>query len=280
VSQVSAAADRITELLEARPTVSDVVDRSPQPPVEPTIEFRDVRFRYGPDLPDVLHGVSFAIGRHETVALVGHSGAGKSTCANLLLRLWDPREGAISVGGHDLRSFVQRDLRAGIAVVPQDTYLFHTTVRENVRLGREDATDAELEDAARAAQALEFIEALPDGWDTLLGERGLTLSAGQRQRLAIARALLKDAPILLMDEAVSNLDAGSEAALHRALREASSQRTTLLIAHRPSTIRLADRVLVMEAGTIVETGTFEDLAAAGGTLARLLRTPSGLGAGD
>jgi ATP-binding cassette, subfamily C, bacterial CydC len=278
VSQVSAAADRITELLEARPAVSDLVDRSPSGPVEPTIEFRDVRFRYGPDLPDVLHGVSFTIAEHETVALVGHSGAGKSTCANLLLRLWDPAEGAIAVGGHDLRSFVQRDLRARIAVVPQDTYLFHTTVRENVRLGRDDATDAELVEAAKAAQALEFIEALPDGWDTVLGERGLTLSAGQRQRLAIARALLKDAPILLMDEAVSNLDAGSEEALHRALREASSRRTTLLIAHRPSTIRLADRVLVMEAGRIVESGTFDELAAAGGTLARLLLTPSGLGA--
>jgi ATP-binding cassette subfamily B protein/ATP-binding cassette subfamily C protein len=258
--------------------VTDVVERSPQGPVEPSIEFRDVRFRYGPDLPDVLHGVSFAVGVHETVALVGHSGAGKSTCANLLLRLWDPREGSVSVGGHDVRSFVQRDLRARIAVVPQDTYLFHTTVRENVRLGRDDATDAELEEAARQAQALEFIEALPDGWDTLLGERGMTLSAGQRQRIAIARALLKDAPILLMDEAVSNLDAGSEAELSRALREATSRRTTLLIAHRPSTIRLADRVIVMDAGKIVETGTFDELAAAGGTFARLLRTPSGLGA--
>jgi thiol reductant ABC exporter CydC subunit len=278
MSQVSAASERINALLEAKPVVTDVVDRSPQGPFEPSIEFRDVRFRYGPDLPDVLHGVSFAVGVHETVALVGHSGAGKSTCTNLLLRLWDPTEGSVSVGGHDLRSFVQRDLRARIAVVPQDTYLFHTTVRENVRLGREDATDAELEEVARHAQALEFIEALPDGWDTLLGERGMTLSAGQRQRIAIARALLKDAPILLMDEAVSNLDAGSEAEVHRALREATARRTTLLIAHRPSTIRLADRVLVMDAGRIVETGTFDELAAAGGTFARLLRTPSGLGA--
>jgi ATP-binding cassette subfamily C protein CydC len=280
VSQVAAAADRITELLEARPAVTDVVQRSPAGPFVPRIEFRDVRFRYGPDLPDVLHDVSFVIAPHETVALVGHSGAGKSTCANLLLRLWDPADGTIAVGGHDLRSYVQRDLRAQIAVVPQDTYLFHTTVRENVRLGREGAGDRELEDAARVAQALDFIEALPDGWDTVLGERGLTLSAGQRQRIAIARALLKDAPILLMDEAVSNLDAGSEAALHRALGEASARRTTLLIAHRPSTIRLADRVLVMEAGRIVETGTFDELSAAGGTFARLLLTPSGLGVID
>ena len=163
--------------------------------------------------------------------------------------------------------------------MPQDTYLFHTTVRENVRLGRDDATDAELVEAARAPRRRSSSSRRSRTAGTRCSASGgLTLSAGQRQRLAIARALLKDAPILLMDEAVSNLDAGSEEALHRALREASSRRTTLLIAHRPSTIRLADRVLVMEAGRIVESGTFDELAAAGGTLARLLLTPSGLGA--
>jgi ABC-type multidrug transport system fused ATPase/permease subunit len=189
MSQVSAASERINALLEARPTVTDVVDRSPQGPVEPSIEFHDVRFRYGPDLPDVLHGVSFAVGVHETVALVGHSGAGKSTCASLLLRLWDPREGSVSVGGHDVRSFVQRDLRARIAVVPQDTYLFHTTVRENVRLGRDDATDAELEEAARRARDDLVGRAAPAHRDRPRAAEGCADPADGRGRLEPGRRL-------------------------------------------------------------------------------------------
>ena len=165
----------------------------------------------------------------------------------------------------------QRSLRAQMAVVPQDVYLFHTTVRENIRLGRPDATNEEVEAVSDLAYAAEFIEALPDGWDTVLGERGATLSGGQRQRIAIARALLRDAPILLMDEAVSNLDAESERELHRALMAVSSHRTTLLIAHRPSTIRLADRVVVLRSGRVDEVGSYTELMAReSGSLARLL----------
>jgi len=271
VGQVSAAAERVQALLDERPSVVDLVERPPSGPVAPRIEFVDVRFAYGETLPEVLHGVSFTLEPGETVALVGPSGAGKSTCANLLLRLWDVRSGSIRIGGHDVRGFPQRSLRAQMAVVPQDVYLFHTTVRENIRLGRPDATNEEVEAVSDLAYAAEFIEALPDGWDTVLGERGATLSGGQRQRIAIARALLRDAPILLMDEAVSNLDAESERELHRALMAVSSHRTTLLIAHRPSTIRLADRVVVLRSGRVDEVGSYTELMAReSGSLARLL----------
>jgi ATP-binding cassette, subfamily C, bacterial CydC len=275
VGQVTAAAGRINELMRAEPVV---VDRAGVTPVaegaavhQPMrIEFDRVRFRYADDLPEVVHEVSFTIEPGETVALVGHSGAGKSTCANLLLRLWDVRDGTVSVDGRDVRDFAQRDLRASIAVVPQDVYLFHDSVRENVRLGNMDAGDDLVERAASLAQALPFIERLPDGWGSVLGERGASLSGGQRQRIAIARALVKDAPILVMDEAVANLDAESEAALRDAIAEVVKDRTTLLIAHRPSTIRTADRVVVLAQGQVVESGTFDDLMVADGHLARLL----------
>ena len=232
--------------------------------------FDRVRFRYADDLPEVVHQVSFTIEPGETVALVGHSGAGKSTCANLLLRFWDVRGGSISVGGRDVRAIAQRNLRAAIAVVPQDVYLFHDSVHENIRVGNMDAGDDLVERAANLAQALPFIERLPEGWHTVLGERGASLSGGQRQRIAIARALVKDAPILVMDEAVANLDAESEAALRAAMAEVVKDRTTFLIAHRPSTIRTADRVVVLAHGQVVETGTYDELMAADGHLARLL----------
>jgi len=270
VGPVAAAAGRIQVLLAARPAVTDRVTAPPPGEVTPRVEFVRVRFRYGEHLPDVLRGASFTVEPGETVALVGASGAGKSTCANLLSRLWDVRDGSITVGGHDLRAFPQADLRELMAVVPQDVYLFHTTIRENVRLGWPDASDEEVERAAELAQAGPFIRALPDGWDTVAGERAATLSGGQRQRIAIARALLRNAPILIMDEAVSNLDAESERDLHVALRQVSAGRTTLLIAHRPSTISLADRVVVIDEGRVAETGTYAPLLAAGGTLARLL----------
>jgi ATP-binding cassette subfamily C protein CydC len=270
VGSVAAAADRIQVLLAVRPAVTDRVTAGPSAEVTPRVVFDRIRFRYGEHLPDVLQSVSFTIEPGETVALVGASGAGKSTCANLLIRLWDVGDGAITIGGHDVRAFPQAGLRDLMAVVPQDVYLFHTTLRENIRLGRPDATDTEVELAAELAQAGPFIRALPDGFQTVAGERGATLSGGQRQRIAIARALLRNAPILIMDEAVSNLDAESERDLHAALQRVSAGRTTLLIAHRPSTISLADRIVVIDQGQVAETGTYTPLLAAGGTLARLL----------
>ncbi|MBN9743371.1 hypothetical protein DMP23_20070 [Amycolatopsis sp. A1MSW2902] len=187
-----------------------------------------------------------------------------------MLRFWDVTDGTVSVGGYDVRDFPQEDLRGLMTLVPQDIFLFNTSLRDNIRLGRADATDDEAEAAARAAQAHEFITSLPDGDDTVAGELGALMSGGQRQRIAIARALLKNAPILVMDEAVSNLDAASEQAVTLATDEARHDRTTMVIAHRLSTIRTADRVIVLSSGRVVQTGTHEELVAAGGAYIDLL----------
>ena len=271
LNQIASSARRVSELLDARPVVTDRVATPPPGPVTPSVRFEEVRFRYAPHLPDALRGVSFEVGEGETVALVGHSGAGKSTCVNLLLRLWDPAAGSIRLGRHDLRDHPQDDLRRLIAPVPQDIHLFNATVRDNLLVGRADATDDDLRRAAELAQAREFIEALPDGLDTPLGERGATLSGGQRQRLAITRALLRDAPIIVLDEAVSDLDAESETALRHALAGLHGVRTLLVIAHRPSTIRSADRVVVLAGGQVVEQGPFDTLVTTGGPLSALLQ---------
>jgi thiol reductant ABC exporter CydC subunit len=270
VGQVTAASDRIHALLRAQPAVIDTATTSPAV-TTPRIAFTNVTFSYRPDQPPALHRVSFDIEPGSTVALVGHSGAGKSTCVNLLLRMWDTDQGSIRVGGHDVREFAQDDLRALMAVVPQDIHLFHTTVRENIRLARPDATDIDVERAAEAAGATSFITALPDGWQTVVGERGAGLSGGQRQRIAIARALLRDAPILILDEAVSNLDAEAERDLHTVLRRVATGRTTILVAHRPSTMRLADRLIVLEHGRVAQIGTYDELIECDGAFRRLLR---------
>jgi ABC-type multidrug transport system fused ATPase/permease subunit len=199
VGPVAAAADRIQVLLAARPAVTDRVTAAPAGEVVPRVIFDDVRFRYGEHLPDVLRGVCFTIEPGETVALGGASGAGKSTCANLLTRLWDVRDGSITIGGYDVCAFPQADLRELMAVVPQDVYLFNTTIRETVRLGRPGALDEDVERAAELAQAGPFIRALPGSWETVAGGRAAMRSGGQRQRIAIARALLRDAPILTLD---------------------------------------------------------------------------------
>ncbi|MDG4764934.1 ABC transporter ATP-binding protein [Solwaraspora sp. WMMD406] len=270
LATVASSADRINTLLDAPAPVTDLVSLPPEGPIVPHVRFDAVTFAYRGDLAPAVRDISFEISPGETVALVGHSGAGKSTCANLLLRFWDVTAGSVSVGGHDVRDFPQEDLRRLMTLVPQDTFLFNTSMRENIRLGRADASDDEVEAAARAAQAHEFITTLPNGYDTGAGELGALMSGGQRQRIAIARALLKDAPILVMDEAVSNLDAASEQAVNRAMDEARHGRTTLIIAHRLSTIRTADRIVVLSGGRVVETGTHEELVAAAGAYVDLL----------
>ncbi len=267
---VAAAGERVLTLLNTPAPVLDLVTEPPAGPIASTVEFDAVTFRYRSDLPAAAERVTFHVDAGETVALVGHSGAGKSTTAHLLMRFWDVESGTISVGGHDVRDLPQDHLRELVTFVPQDVYLFHTSVGENIRLGRPDATDADVEAAATAALAHEFISALPDGYDTLVGERGAQLSGGQRQRIALARALVKDSPILVMDEPVSSLDAESEAELTAAMSAARAGRTVVVIAHRLSTIRTADRLVVLDGGRVVEEGTHDDLLASKGPYATLV----------
>ncbi len=271
IGQVAAAADRIHALLRAEPAVTDTHTGPPPVLASSRVTFSGVTFSYRTGLAPAVRDVSFDIEPGSTVALAGHSGAGKTTCINLLLRLWDTDHGAIRVGGHDVRDFRQDELRAQIAVVPQDIHLFHASVADNIRIARPGATGDEIEAAARDAGVTSFIAALPDGWDTLVGEQGTSLSGGQRQRIAIARALLRGAPILVLDEAVSNLDAEAERDLHRALHRVAASTTTIIIAHRPSTMRLADRLIVLEHGQVVENGTYDQLADGSGPFARLIR---------
>ena len=236
----------------------------------PDLRFERVTFSYGPDLPLALRDLSFAIEPGQTVALVGRSGAGKTTAAHLVLRFWDPQLGRIVLGGHDLREYKLDDLRRRVALVAQDTYLFNTSLRENLILGRPDASEAELDEAVRRANLADVVAALPEGYATLVGERGFHLSGGQRQRVAIARALLKDAPVLILDEATSHLDAESERLVHAALDELMRGRTTLVIAHRLSTVRGADRICVLDSGAVLEQGAHDELLARGGIYAQLV----------
>ena len=235
-----------------------------------TIAFEDVTFRYGPHESPALKDIDFRVETGQTVALVGSSGAGKSTIAHLLLRYWDPQEGRITIGGYDIRDFKLDELRTQISLVAQDTYLFRGTLFENLRIGRPEATDEEVSDAARQANVEEFVSSLPDGYNTEVGERGMQLSGGQRQRVAIARALLEDAPILILDEATSHLDAVNEMEVRQALENLRAGRTTVVIAHRLSTIRTADRILVLDQGQIVESGTHQELLALDGFYSRLI----------
>jgi ATP-binding cassette subfamily B protein len=258
-------------VLDSKSSVPEVPDAIELDAPTGEVAFEAVSFAY-PGGPAILSDVSFVAQPGSVIALVGQTGAGKSTAMNLLQRLWDPTAGRVAIDGQDIRDVTLESLRSAIGVVFQESLLFNRSIRENLRIGKPDATDEDVERACRMADAHDFIMRQPQGYDTMVGERGATLSGGQRQRLAIARAMLKDPPILILDEATSALDAATEARVSRAMATLMQGRTTFIIAHRLSTVRDADEILVFDQGRIVERGRFDDLVAHGGRFAELVAT--------
>jgi ATP-binding cassette subfamily B protein len=282
IQRAAGATERLAELLGAQDPVRDPASPAVLArPVRGAIGFENVTFHY-PSRPaaSALEEVTLDITPGETVALVGPSGAGKTTVIQLIQRFWDPEQGRVTIDGQDLRSLNRADFRRSIALVPQDPVIFAASARENIRFGRPEASDAEVEAAARAAHAHEFLMALPEGYSSYVGERGVMLSGGQKQRVAIARAILRDAPILLLDEATSALDAESEGAVQAAVERLAVGRTTVIVAHRLATVKRADRIVVFENGRIVAQGTHDALVAEGGLYARLARLQFTTGPGD
>ena len=273
LQRASGATERLVELLNAEDPIRDPARPKALPkPVKGAIVFDNVSFNY-PSRPDTaaLEDISLSVAPGETVALVGPSGAGKSTIIQLIQRFYDPMKGAVTLDGLDLRDLERSEFRKSMALVSQDAVIFAATARENIRFGRPDASDAEIEAAARAAHAHEFLSELPDGYDTYVGERGVMLSGGQKQRIAIARAILRDAPVLLLDEATSALDAESERLVQEAVDKMAVGRTTIIIAHRLATVKNADRIVVFDQGRIVAEGRHDDLVTEGGLYARLAK---------
>jgi len=261
------ASERVFEIIDAVPEIVDAPDAQPLSSAKGDVEFRDVSFSYQEE--EVLKGISLSARKGEVVALVGPSGGGKTTLVSLIPRFYDAKAGAVLVDGIDIRKIRHADLLSQIALVDQETVLFNDTIANNIRYGRTDANDAAVEAAARAAYAHEFILEMPDGYQANIGDRGVRLSGGQRQRICIARAILKDAPILILDEATSALDTESEQMVQKALENLMANRTTFVIAHRLSTIFRADKIVVMENGEIRESGTHSELLEHEGLYKRL-----------
>ena len=269
---IFAASGRISAVLSGEPLVQDTGKISDISETGQNVTFTNVCYRYVNTTEDVLKNVSFTASEGKVTALVGESGAGKTTCTNLLTRMWDVKSGEISIGGTDIRNLSLDTLHHLVTVVPQDVYLFNTSIRENISLGRPGATEEEIQSAARMAKVHSFIMSLPEGYDTVTGERGVQLSGGQKQRIAIARALLMDAPILVMDEAVSNLDTKTDMEIQKTLRNIADKKTIIMVAHRLSTIMEADELVVFKNGQVVQKGTHQELCQQEGYYKELIKS--------